>query len=37
MNDAAFITMIIVLAIVWGGLATLVGIAWMKEGKKRAR
>jgi len=35
MSDAAFITMVFVLGIVWGGLLLLLTIAWRKEGKKQ--
>ena len=36
MTTTTVIMMIVILGFVWGGLATLVTIAWRKEGAKRS-
>lgn len=36
MNDQAFVTMIVVLGLVWGGFAALLTYAFLRERRKRA-
>lgn len=36
MNDQAFVTMIVVLGLVWGGFAALLAYALRRERRKRA-